>query len=502
MTANGFERISRAASRRPALTLAIVLALALAGGALALGLRPSAGIDTFVGASSPAYRATADQQRHFGDEPVIVLVHEPLPDLVQTSDLATVTQLEACLAGQYVVADARLRAFTPAAPGHHAPYGGWHSPCGMLARAHATKVVYGPGTFLNRAVAAVNSELSSMLTGERKAAGAAESSASRLARARGMSVSRAKGAATAAARLESAQQLQTLERLALNSGLSGLPSIDNAQFIGQVVFDATRGPYQPKARFAYLFPNKDSALIQVRLRAGLTDVQRARAIAWIRQAVRMPMFTLAHGGTYTVTGVPVVINDLAATITGSIAALLIAALAVMAIALLVVFRAGGRAPARLLPLALALAATGITFGLLAVAGAGLTLASIAVLPVLIGLAVDYGVQFQARVREERGGSVREERGGSGRAVGAAAGRAAPAIGAAAAATGTGFLVLLLSPVPMVRGFGVLLVVGIAVAFAVALTAGSAALAIPRGGRSEVPPPRRARGPGGRGPLGA
>ena len=38
--------------------------------------------------------------------------------------------------------------------------------------------------------------------------------------------------------------------------------------------------------------------------------------------------------------------------------------------------------------------------------------------------------------------------------------------------------LLLSPVPMVRGFGVLLVVGIAVAFVLALTAGTAALSLP------------------------
>jgi hypothetical protein len=52
---------------------------------------------------------------------------------------------------------------------------------------------------------------------------------------------------------------------------------------------------------------------------------------------------------------------------------------------------------------------------------------------------------------------------------------APAIATAAAATAAGFLVLLLSPVPMVRGFGVLLVIGIAVALTLALTAGIAAL---------------------------
>ena len=52
----------------------------------------------------------------------------------------------------------------------------------------------------------------------------------------------------------------------------------------------------------------------------------------------------------------------------------------------------------------------------------------------------------------------------------------PVIATAAAATAAGFLVLLLSPVPMVRGFGALIVVGIVIAFLVALTAGFAVLA--------------------------
>jgi uncharacterized protein len=106
----------------------------------------------------------------------------------------------------------------------------------------------------------------------------------------------------------------------------------------------------------------------------------------------------------------------------------------------------------LLPLAVALAAVAITFGGMALVGAPLTMASIAVLPVLLGLGVDYSIQYQART-------------------------AVPMIGTAALATSAGFLVLLLSPVPMVREFGVLLVVGIAIAFLLALTAGTAALSI-------------------------
>jgi hypothetical protein len=468
-----FERLCGAAARRPLLTIGIVVALAIGGGMLALGLRPSAGIDTFVSSSSAGYKATADDQRHFGDDAVVILIRESLPNLVETKDLGTLTQLEACLAGQYVVANSTVQAFTPVKAGSHAAYGGENSPCGHIMRSRVTQVVYGPGTFLNRAVAAVNTGIKSQVSAASQATKAAEAKAYQLAIGEGMSKKKALQEATSAGQLEYSSQLSSLEQMAVSSGLNAVPSIDDPNFVPQIVFDQTRGVNQPKARFSYLFPTKDSALIQVRLRSSLSDAQQAQAIKWIRQAVRMKMFRSAYHGTYTITGVPVVVNDLAGQITGSIAGLLIAALLVMAATLLLVFRNRFR----LLPLAVALAATGITFGLLAVLGATLTMASIAVLPILIGLGVDYGIQFQARAQEAR---VAAERSGEGpmsasRAVAQAAARSAPAIATAALATATGFLVLLLSPVPMVRGFGLLLVAGIAVAFLCALTAGSAVL---------------------------
>ncbi|MGI8715557.1 MAG: MMPL family transporter, partial [Solirubrobacteraceae bacterium] len=389
-----FERISGAAARRPLLVVSIVLALALAGGLESLGLRPSAGTDTFVSRSSPSYRATADDQRHFGDDAVIILVHEKLTNLVETKDLATLIQLEACLGGQYVQANTKLHAFTTVS---HVPYGGVSSPCGHLMRSHAAQVVYGPGTFLNQAVVAVNTGISSLLSGVSSATNAAGQKAYALAIGRGMSKRKALAEVNAARRLEYQQQLTSLEQLAVTSGINSTPSIDNPQFIPQIVFDQSRGVNQPKARFAYLFPNADSALIGVRLRSSLSDAQQAQAIGWIRQAIRMPMFRSAYHGTYTVTGEPVVVNDLAGQISGAITGLLVAALLVMAVTLLIVFRSH----LRLLPLAIALAAAGITFGLLAVLGATLTMASIAVLPILIGLAVDYGIQFQARAEEAR-----------------------------------------------------------------------------------------------------
>jgi hydrophobe/amphiphile efflux-3 (HAE3) family protein len=467
-----FERLARAAASRPFLTLGVVLALAIGGGLLALGLRPDASSSTFVSSSSSSFKATNDDHQHFGADAVVVLVQEKLTNLVETRDLATLSELEACLGGQVLNADTTLASFTPAKPGSEPPYGGYNSPCGKLMKTHPVQVVYGPGTFLNRAVAAVNTQIIDLLNQAKQAVSQAESNAYQLAIGRHMSKAQAQKLANAAGTLKQQQEVESLEQLYLNSGISGTPSIDDKQFIPQIVFDQTRGVNQPKARFSYLFPTANSALIQVRLKAGLSDEQQRDAIKSIRQAVQMPMFRLAYGGTYTVSGVPVVTNDLASEITGSIGGLLVAAVLVMAAMLLVVFRSR----LRLLPLAVALAAVGITFGVTSLLGATLTMASIAVLPILIGLAVDYAIQFQSRVQEYRSeGSA--TRAGVVDAVARAAGEGAPTIATAALATATGFLVLLLSPVPMVRGFGVLLVVGIAIALVVALTAGSAALVV-------------------------
>src|ERR1039458_2452337 len=284
-----FERVARLAAGRPVLTIGIVLALALAGAVLALGLKPSAGTDTFVSSSSASYRATADDQHHFGDDAVIILIQEPLTDLVETKDLATETQLEACLAGQYAVANKTLQAFTPAPAGTHAPYGGWGSPCGKLMKTQPVQVVYGPGTFLNRAVSAVNDQIQGMLVGAQHSITTAERDAYELAIGKGLGAKRAAAAGTAAGQpweepgeqtrqhthittrrsayerrtgrglgakpaaaaasaagqLEQQQVYQTLEQTYLNSGISGTPAIDDPQFIPQIVFDQPRSRSSP-----------------------------------------------------------------------------------------------------------------------------------------------------------------------------------------------------------------------------------------------------------------
>ena len=304
-----------------------------------------------------------------------------------------------------------------------------------LARAKPVRVVYGPGTFINSSVSEITAQLQARTRSRAAQADRAKEAARELALSQGRSRAEARRLGAQAEQLVYAQFANEL--LALNAkyglNLTGAPKLNDPDFVYQLVFDPARGARVPKARFAYLFPSADSALISVRLKAGLSDDERARAVALVRAAVAMDEWRLDGGGRYVVTGVPVLAGDITDVLAASTLRLLLVAVAVMALVLALLFRARPR----LLPLGLALCAAAIVFGGLAALGLPLTMASIAVLPVLMGLAVDYCVQFQARAAS------------------------VASLATAALATCAGFAVLLLSPVPMVRGFGVLLVVGVA-----------------------------------------
>ena len=258
--------------------------------------------------------------------------------------------------------------------------------CTWFAQEKPAKVVYGPGTFINTAAGQIAEGFSGQAGGQgaarprpppRPRDGCRSSAATRRP-SRSASPSQARS-------LVYAQFTEDTLRLALRYGLTSIPSLDNVDFVSQLVFDPSRGVGEPKARFAYLFPSNDAALIQVRLRPDLSDAERERGdrqdpggrrARAVRARPRRPVLRdrrPRRGGR------------LASAVRDSIFILLGAALLVMAATL----RSSSAPRLRLLPLALALGAAALTFGAFSVAGASLTMASIAALPVLIGLAVDY-----------------------------------------------------------------------------------------------------------------
>jgi len=431
--------------------LGVTAVLALGGAVLALRLDTSAATSTLVNRGSDTYRDTERFKQDFGGEAILVMVHGDVQKTVLTSDLGRLIRLEGCLSGNV--------------PDNKQGLGSLPPVCRQIADLHPAKVVYGPGTFINTAVNQIRDQLSRQAGQSQVQAQQASEAARRLSKRRGDPPAEQRRLAEAAAKAVQAKFVSDILRQALRYGISGPPSISDPGFVSALVFDRSTGQTGiPKSRFAYLFPSKNAALIQIRLRPDLTDAEQQHAIDLIRTATGEKLFRPKRGAKYIVTGVPVVAAGLADAVRSAIFVLLGAALLLMAATLALVFNAR----LRLLPLALALAAAAITFGALSLAGGDLTMASIAALPVLIGLAVDYAIQFQARYSEA------EARGEPEPAV-AAVTTGGPTILTAGVATATGFLVLLLSPVPMVRGFGALLVVGIFIALACAVCAGFAAL---------------------------
>ena len=406
---------------RPLLAVTVVVAAGAAIGATQIST--DAGVGTLVNSDSTTYKATLGVREDFGEEPVVVLVKGELPRLILTQNIFRLLRLEGCLSGKV--------------PHGVEPIPG---PCAELAEMHAVEFLAGPATFLNESVVQIENQLRRL-----------------------------------AEHVPAARFREYLLAVATKYGITSIPSIDNEEFVATVVFDLARPRGTPKARLSYIFPNARSAQIIIRLEPGLSEAERRRAIQLIEAAVeettprkackeggkRTPCFEL-EGGRYVVSGAPVVIDGVARALKDALLLLFAIAIGVMAVVLFLVFSSRWR----LLPLAVALAAVAIAFGLLALVGGSFTMASIAALPILIGLAVDYGIQFQARYDET--GSAPE-----------AASAGGPTIGAACLATGVGFLALQLSPIPMVRGFGWLLIAGIAIAFGLALTAGVAALTLLR-----------------------
>jgi len=429
------------AVRHARAVLAVVALLAIGAAVAATQLSTDAGTDTLVDRGSESYLATERVREVFGEEPVVVVAEGDLQELILTPNLGRLLRLEGCLSGKV--------------PKGAKPIPG---PCAELAKLNPVQFLAGPGTFLNEAVIQIDEQLQRL-----------------------------------AATVPPDQLREFLLQVAARYGITSAPSISNPEFLASVVFDLHQSRGTPKARLAYLFPNDHSTQIVIRLRPDLSEGERSEALRLIREAVYdttprkactykgqpEACFGLHGAGTYTITGAPVLVEGITGALKEALLILFAVAVVVMGIVLLLVFRSRWR----LLPLAIALGTAALTFGLLDLFGGSLTIASIATLPILIGLVVDYAIQLQARFDEASAGGA-----GPLEAARSAAGRAGPTIAIACLATAAGFLALQLSPIPMVRGFGVLLIVGIALGLGLALTAGFAALSLrPRTGGGGTPP---------------
>ena len=261
----------------------------------------------------------------------------------------------------------------------------------------------------------------------------------------------------------------------------GLPAVNNPAFYGELLLEP--GGKQVRPFWKWALPDRIHAMITVRLKPDASQSQVEQILKVVRGAAGAAPL---KDTTVAASGTPVLAASLAQSVIDSLFVLLPVTLIAMLLVTLVVLRG---APMRLLALPLAVLAVGWCAGLAGLLGLRITPATLAVLPVVLGLATDYALQAANRLSEASAPTPAER-------VAAMARSILPTTGLAAVATAAGLLAFALSPIPLVRQFAFFLALGVAAAWLVAVLVGVPLMVLlaPRIRRSRAPAwPLLARG---------
>ncbi|MGH9132787.1 MAG: efflux RND transporter permease subunit, partial [Ilumatobacteraceae bacterium] len=224
------------------------------------------------------------------------------------------------------------------------------------------------------------------------------------------------------------------------------------------------------------FPNQQTAVAGVVLKGNASLDEQSAGTEKVLDVLDDVEF---DGFDVTVTGSPVYLKEINDYLKGGMLTLGLMAIAVMAIVLAVMFGVRWR----LLPLLAVLVGVAWSFSMLGLIGIDLSLVTIAGLPILIGLGIDFAIQVHNRVEEEV--VVEREK----HPIAETLANIAPPLIAAMLTGVVAFVALRISRVPMIRDFGVLLAVGVAVLVVVGIVIPASAL-----GAREWSTPTTARGP--------
>jgi uncharacterized protein len=212
--------------------------------------------------------------------------------------------------------------------------------------------------------------------------------------------------------------------------------------------DRIVGQIPPEVRSTAV-PSNLLTLVQIQLSGGLSEDTKKSALHTIESLVDHSDPPL--GLKVTVTGSPAFSQQMSKELGTSMATLIGAAMILMVLVMGILF---AYVSYRFLPVLFVGAGLVTSLGMMGLAGIQLNMAVIGAFPVLIGLGIDYAIQFHARFDEEaRKGSLDD-------AVFFTVTRTGPAVMYAMLATCMGFLAMFISPVPMIRSFGLVSIIGV------------------------------------------
>ena len=395
----------------------ILLAAAIATVGLAFGLPRihfKTGQDTFLQSSSKVYQDNLRYQGTFGGDPMLVLFEGDVLKLLSPPNIDTLRDVE-----QELNADPRF--FT----------------------------VVSPLTVLQLGVEQVRLQREDAMAEMAGQRAQAEADARQRVAAAGGSKQAQDQAAQAAGDAAVADFIARQGPDAQRFSAVGDISLDNPKVPEFVLFDA-QGKVRPEA--ADIIPDPQHALMIIRLGGNMSMDEQAKAAGDVSKLIRSHDF---EGMKVMPSGPAILIEEINNNMRTNLIKTAALATALMVVVLALMFRA----PWRLLSLPVMLAGCVSAFGLMGFLSLPLTMVTISGLPILIGLGVDFAIQFHSRFDEELQKGV-----SASRALRESLPRIGTAIGIAVLAASAGFMVLHISRVPMVRDFGSMLTVGTVILF--------------------------------------
>ena len=236
-----------------------------------------------------------------------------------------------------------------------------------------------------------------------------------------------------------------------SSGISRIPSQER---IDEIL--ASAGP-----SVQGLMPDRGHARMIVGMPTTLKEPQRKELLLEINSAVNFAEFPAGYG--VTVTGDPAFQSAIQVMMNNSNGSVLALAGVLMMVALLLVFR-HVRWP--LLPIPVVFLGIIWTFGAMGFFHIPMSMVTFAAFPIMIGIGIDYAIQFHNRIDEElsKGKSPVE-------AAISTVNHVALPVMIALIVTEAGFVALLSSTVPMINDFGKVCIIGLVMCYLSALFVG-------------------------------
>ena len=415
------------------LVVALLVTIGAAFFVLPSHLKEDARLELFADPSSPIYSDQVQFANSFGADPVVVVFGAPKGhELLTSQHMVGFIHFEGKLHGQ---------------PG--------------------VEQVYGTGSLVYVLAQDVTKQALDVCG---RAGTAAETDAVNKAKAAGKSSSdqiKAGEAAFDAAVRQCAQQLVK------QFPDIGLPRPDNPVFYGQILLEPGGAKVRPFWNWA--LPDRSHAMVTIRLKPDASQEQVRNLLQTIQTAGKDPDL---KGLSMNVSGTPALAESLAETTFFWLLRLLPLTIVAMLLVTLGVLR-GVRLRWVAVPLAMVSAFWCAGFaGLL---GIRLTPASLAVLPVVLGLGTDYGLQAANRLAEVGGADARARTVAAARSI-------LPSTLLAATATAAGVLAFAFSPIPLVRQFAFFMAVGVFAAWLASVLVGVPLFALIGRRSTEVPRP--------------